>query len=560
MTVLRLVAPRFLATRNALRRAPVRSAVLAALIAFFWGGVFGLVTHVLGYFQTLGDFGPLLTQRLLALLFLTFFGILLVSNTVTALSTFYLAGDVNVLLAAPVTHRQLHHARFLETLVSSSWMVVLFGLPIFLAYGVVYRAGPAFYVATLGVLGTFVVIPAGLGVLFITGLVLVFPARRTRDALLVASGLLIGGGVLAVRWLAPERLAHADGLAGFTAFLGDFGATGSPYLPTTWAADALVPLLGARPGDPLFPLAMLASTAAMLFVVSATVVERVFLTAWSRAQAGRVQTNAGGRTLGQWLTTLARPLPRLPGLLLVKDASIFLRDASQWSQLLLLGALVGIYVYNFSALPIGDDSALAIAMQQIAAVSNLGLGAFVATAVAVRFVYPMVSLEGRVWWLLRTAPVSLERLWWSKFWIGFAPLLVFAELLIALTYHMLGAPPGLTALLLLTLVPLVAAVVSLGLAFGAVYPRFDTENAAQIATGFGAIVYMVTCLGLIAVVVACAAWPVAQLFWCARWHIPLGRGEAALVALGLAAAATIAATAFVVARRVGVRALARLAV
>jgi len=43
-------------------------------------------------------------------------------------------------------------------------------------------------------------------------------------------------------------------------------------------------------------------------------------------------------------------------------------------------------------------------------VANLGLGEFVATAVAVRFVYPMVSLEGRAWWLLRTAPVSSQML------------------------------------------------------------------------------------------------------------------------------------------------------
>ena len=553
-----LLAPRLLATRNAFRRAPLRALVAAVLLAFFWGASFALVARVLGYFQTLGDFGPLLTQRLLALLFVTFFGVLLVSNTVTALTTFYLAGDVALLLAAPVPFRRLHHARFAETLVASSWMVVLFGLPVFLAYGVVYHAGPLFYLATTAVLATFVVIPAGLGVLVTTALVLVFPARRTRDALLVGTGLLVGGGALGVRWLAPERLAHASGLAGFAAFLGDFGATGSPYLPTTWAAEVLVPLLGARAGTPTFHLGLLASTAAMLFVVSATVVERVFLTAWSRAQAGRVRAGGAERPLTRWLEALARPLPRLPAVLLVKDVAVFLRDASQWSQLVLLSALVGIYVYNFTALPLGDDSPLAVAMQQLAAVSNLGLGAFVATAVAVRFVYPMISLEGRAWWLLRSAPVPLARLWWSKFWIGFVPLVVFAAGLVALTNGLLGVPAGLTAVFLLTLVPLVAAVVSLGLAFGAAYPRLDTQNAAQIATGFGAIVYMLTCLGLIALVVALEAWPVMRLFWSARFQVPLPARETALVVLGFAAALAVAVTTFALARRAGLRALARL--
>jgi ABC-2 type transport system permease protein len=81
----------------------------------------------------------------------------------------------------------------------------------------------------------------------------------------------------------------------------------------------------------------------------------------------------------------------------VKDVLVFLRDPSQWSQLLLLCALVAIYIFNFAALPLGDGSALALAMRDLAAIMNLGLGTFVTTTIAVRFVYPMVSLEGRAW-------------------------------------------------------------------------------------------------------------------------------------------------------------------
>src|SRR5581483_10343710 len=168
---------------------------------------------------------------------------------------------------------------------------------------------------------------------------------------------------------------------------------------------------------------------------------------------------------------------------------------------------------------------------------------------AVRFVYPMISLEGRAWWILRTAPVALRRLWWSKFWIAFVPLLGFAEVLVAVTSHLLGTPAPITAVFLVTLVPLVGAVVSLGLAFGAAYPRLDTQNAAQIATGFGAIVYMVTSLLLIAAVVGLEAWPVVRLFEHATHGLSLDAGERARVVLWIAAALTVAAAAFVAARR-----------
>src|SRR4030095_10344906 len=284
-----------------------------------------------------------------------------VSNTVTALGTFYLADDVAPLLAAPVPARRLHHARFVETLLSSSWMVLVVGLPALAAYGVVHRAGATYYLGALAVMLPFLVIPAAVGVLVTTVLVFLFPARTVRDALLVGSGLILGGAVLGVRLLAPERLAHASGLVGFAGFLSDLGATGSPWLPSTWAAEVLLPLLGARTGDPLFHLGLLASTAVMLFLVSATVVEAAFLRAWTHAQTGRIRAAGAARPLERWLAGLIHPLPRMPGLLFAKDATVFLRDATQWSQLLLIGALVAIYVYNFSALPLYDDSPLAIA-------------------------------------------------------------------------------------------------------------------------------------------------------------------------------------------------------
>ncbi len=306
---------------------------------------------------------------------------------VTALTTFYLAADVRVLLAAPVTHRRLHQARFVETLVASSWMVLLVGVPAFLAYGVVYEAGPLFYVATVATLVPFLVIPAAIGVLIATGLVLVFPARRARDALLVVTITLVAGAWVTARFLRPEQLANPSVFAGFAAFLAAFETPASPLLPTTWAAEVLIPLLGARAGEPAFYLGMLASTAAVLYLASAGIVERLFLTAWSRAQEGRTGPQRT-RIITAGLERIAALLPRTPGLLFVKDLTIFFRDASQWSQLVLLFALVVIYVYNFSVLPIDDGSPLAAMLRDMVAFCNLGLAAFVTAAVAVRFVFP----------------------------------------------------------------------------------------------------------------------------------------------------------------------------
>ncbi len=182
-----------LAARAALRRSRVKVAILALADRRLLGGVVRASSNArCRYFQTITALGPLLTQRLLVMLFVSFFAVLVISNVVTALTTFYLAPEVRLLLAAPITPRRIHHARFIETLVASSWMVLLFGLPAFLAYGVVYRAGALYYVGAIATLVPFLLIPAAIGVLVTTALVLAFPARRARDALVVATVALVG--------------------------------------------------------------------------------------------------------------------------------------------------------------------------------------------------------------------------------------------------------------------------------------------------------------------------------------------------------------------------------
>jgi ABC-2 type transport system permease protein len=78
----------------------------------------------------------------------------------------------------------------------------------------------------------------------------------------------------------------------------------------------------------------------------------------------------------------------------VKDLKIFLRDVSQWSQLLLLLALVLIYSTT-SACSICAHSVHERLHQERLRVRQPRDGGFVMATVAVRFVVSAVSAEGR---------------------------------------------------------------------------------------------------------------------------------------------------------------------
>src|SRR5512142_804934 len=134
--MLLLLSPRWNAVKNRLTRlAPgdgLKTVALAFLGLAFWAFLYGASYRVLSYFRTIEGLGDLLALRLLSMVLLTFFSILLFSNIVTALSTYYLSGELNILLSAPVATENVFRAKFIETILDSSWMTLIYGFPVFL--------------------------------------------------------------------------------------------------------------------------------------------------------------------------------------------------------------------------------------------------------------------------------------------------------------------------------------------------------------------------------------------------------------------------------------------
>jgi ABC-2 type transport system permease protein len=195
-----------------------------------------------------------------------------------------------------------------------------------------------------------------------------------------------------------------------------------------------------------------------------------------------------------------------------KDIRLFFRDNTQWSQLLLLGGLVVVYLYNFTALPFDMSPIRVNFLQNGLAFLNMGLAGFVVSAVSARFVFPAVSGEGRSYWIVQSSPVSLKRLLWGKHLLFVFPLLILSELLVILTNLLLEVAPFIMALSIVTMILLVPGIVSLGIGLGARYPDFKAENTAKAATGFGGLVFMTLSALFVAVVILLETTPVYQLF------------------------------------------------
>jgi len=495
-----------------------KAVTLAIVGLLFWAAVFGVLFRVLRYFRDVREIGALLAGKLLSLTLLSFVSVLLLSNVITALSSFFLAKDLDLLVSSPVDQARIYLAKLGETLLHSSWMVALMAVPIFTAYAVVYHGGLLFPLVAAGSFLPFLVLPAVLGSAATLILVNVFPARRTRDLLSIIALAAAAGVILLFRIIRPEQLARPEGFRNLLDFITVLRAPASPLLPSDWVTKAVMGYLGGKMD--WLPLYLLWSTAGAALVLGAWLHGRLYHTGFTRAQEGAERFVRGG-VWGRALGNLLKPLGAARREFILKDLKLFFRDTTQWSQLILLGALLLVYVFNIRALPLFRGEQVPFYLVSVVSFLNLGLAGFVLASIAARFIFPAVSLEGRQMWLLRSSPLELRALLWSKYWVGTIPLLVLALAITILTNVILKATPFMMAVGVGTIILLTLAISALALAFGALYPQFETENAAQIPTSFGGLVFMMATVALLAVVIVIESAPVYRYLHAAVNQEPL---------------------------------------
>src|SRR4051812_4828922 len=536
--------------RGDLMRALVFGGIGLVVTLAIFSGAFWLTWQIADY----GELGDYLLRAGLSWLFLTFLSFLAFSGVVTALSTFFLSADLRLLVAAPIAPSRLFYARFVRTIGQASWMVVVFLAPLLLGVGVARCAPYSFYAVAMLTIVPFTVIPVVAGTAATFALVNIFPARRARDFLMVTGLLFAASIVILIRYIRPERLLRVESLPDVPAFFASLQSPITPLLPSFWAGETLFASL--RRGRDFVHLFALWTTAASLTLLLAAVHERWHFSGYSNAQEARKARFTRLRRLDRLVGGL--PISAVRRHLLLKDAKVFFRDVSQWSQLLLLVALMLLYLYNFRVLDLDRIPYMSGVIKNVYAFVNLAMTGLVMSTVAVRFVFPSVSSEGAAFWIVRSAPIGLDDFLWSKFWIGLAPVLVLTEALTITGNYLLGVDRFLASIAPVVVLFMSFALVGLATGLGARYPRFAADNASQVAGSYGGIAFMVMAVLFVLIIVALVGWPSSVYLLNRMRSLPMAASQRFEMSVCFLSAAAISVATWWIGMRTGVRALERL--
>jgi len=496
-----------------LRRSLVRVATILLCSLLIWGSLFAI--SYLGFNELKVRWKFPLNGRIMGLtfdlLFVSLSILLIFSTGIILYSSLFASAETSFLLSSPANPDQIYAYKFQGAIGFSSWAFVLLGSPILLAYGLQVGDGAPWYfyvVLPLFFLG-FVLLPGSCGALLCFFLVSFVPRRR-KQVLLLTLALVIVLPVIWIYQLLPTSQELFTSRDWVRELLNEISLLQGPLIPAHWIAEGLQSAALGEVDSMAYNLALVWSNGLFVYVITAWIAGRYYRRAFNRvASGGTLRRRYGGAWIDSLMNRTLWILDPQTRLLILKDFRTFRRDPAQWAQILIFLALAVLYFSNIRRF---YEQEIGRAFQNGISLLNLVAISFLMCAYTGRFIFPMLSLEGRKFWILGLLPFQRERLLWGKFAFSATGCLIVGEFLVVFSNYMLNMPGDIIAIHSATMVMLALALSGMSVGLGACLPNFRESDPSKIAVGFGGTLNLVAGLLLLIVLIA---------FMAAPWHLAL---------------------------------------
>jgi ABC-2 type transport system permease protein len=508
---------RWCLTRNTVRSmlsgSRLRLSMVLICSAIFWVGLFGLFW---GGFEFMGLNDALFNgifEYLFSMFFLSILVMLLFSTGIITYTGLFHSREGAFLLTTPATTDRIFAYKFAEAVALSSWGFFLLGSPLMVAFGLTMRSPPAFYAMFLVYLLSFVLLAGSLGAIAAIAMANIFPRRQKLVLGLAVVATLGLMAVLGVRLSqAPGDALSSDWLASVQERL-DFCR--HPLWPSRWMSAGLNAAARGDWSTAGYYLMVLSAHGGLGYLAAATMARDLYLRGYSRVQGNR---SARRRTGKYWLDAALHRvfffLPRPVRLLILKDLRTFRRDPAQWSQFLIFFGLLGFYFLNIPRLGYAVQSP---SWRNLVSFLNLSVTALILSTFTSRFIFPLLSLEGRNFWVLGLFPLRREQILWGKFVFSVGIALLPTELLVSLSDLMLGMGPLMIGLHAAMVALLCMGLSGISVGLGARLPNLRESDPSKIAVGFGGTLNLLVSLVFIFAIVTALAVP-CHLYFLGQEH------------------------------------------
>jgi len=470
--------------------------MLASVLVFggFALGMFFLARGVTTYLLQTAHIGLFLFHRFLSMLLYVFFITVNVGNIIVCYATLYRSQEVGFLMSLPISHAKIFLIKFVDNFFYSSSTLALIGFAILLGYGSYFHLPWYFYFfSVFFVFLPFMLIAGVIAVVTLMGLISVASRIGIRWLLGIVATGYVSVIYLYFKTTNPVQLV-GEVMKHYPDVNTYFGYLDPPlvqYLPNHWVTEFLYWSVNGNFERAIPYFFLLFLTMAGLVVTAGLLARKYYYRTW--LASSDLQAMRGSKSSSFHLTVLEfgaessiwKKLTRSPQteVLFKRDFWMFFRDPSQWLHLVLMALLIVIFLVSVGTLE------LHLIQPFMRAVSFLVVflfNGFLIASIALRFVFPAVSLESDCFWAVRSSPLELRKLYFHKLRFAFALTCIVAEVLVLGSMTFVGNDGFLLGIAAVCGICVALALTSLHLGAGSYFAMFKEKNPIRVASSHGA--------------------------------------------------------------------------
>ena len=491
-----------------------RNLSTACIFGGFAIGVFVLSRSTTTYLLQDIHIGQFLFHRFLAMLLYVLFITVNLGNMIVSYATLYKSDEVRLLMALPVSHTKIFIVKFIDNFFYSSTTLLLVGFSVLLGYGSCFTLPWYFYFFTIFfVMGPFMLIAGLIAVLMLMSFISVAARIGVRKLLTLITLLYLGAIYAYFRIINPIQLVQ-DVMKNFPdvdRYFADLDPPFTKFLPNYWVSEFLYWETRGEYAAAVPYFAILFLTMLALGVIAILVAQRVYYRSWLAAADALAVRVSSTRTWFPRVLDFARSNVFRPqtDVILRRDFWLFFREPSQWLHLVLMIVLILVFLVSISTLQLKLSLPFHLTLAYLIVFLFNG---FLVASITLRFVFPLVSLEGETFWSVRASPVLLQKLYRQKLALSSLFVIPTAVILSVTSVMMLRNQPSLVLVAGLGSAMISFSLIALNLGAGSYFAVYSERNPIRVASSQGASLTFLGSMGYLAIIVAILIVPLNTHF------------------------------------------------
>ncbi|MFA7420727.1 MAG: hypothetical protein WCZ90_13665 [Melioribacteraceae bacterium] len=447
--------------------------------------------------------GQFLLHEFISMILFIFFMSINVGNIIVSYSTLYKSAEVNYLLSKPIEPANIFTIKFLDNFLYSSSTLLMILFALLLGYAFYFHL--TFYQFFILILNfiPFMISAGSLGVMLLLLVILLANKFGVKRIIYTIAAGYVSVIFFFFRINSPRRLVHLI-LSHYPfinrdLYLDNLIPSVIKVLPNNWLSQTAYWTLHGDVSKVIFYTILQTALAVVLFSLAYSLGKKYYFRTWllnhkltaefssKRKRVSSFFKSSNGNGLTSQINSILR-----------KDLLVFLREPSQVIHSLVLLFLMLIFVVSVAGIKfVGLGNFYLQTMIYLAIfIFNLLL----ITTLSLRFIFPLISLEGEAFWKMKSAPVTITKYIRSKLSASAVIVLIISMILSLFS----NIKFGIVLITFSQIVTLIAAVtiVSINFGMGGLFANFKEKNPIRVSSSQGAsLTFLISILYMLFLVV-----------------------------------------------------------